>query len=126
MRRILKYIILSVIAVICHDVQEAADISMQQDFIMSNHHEVSFVSGSQRDAGNDCCLPRQISYTGISRLQSCTQNNVNFHKSHSHFIKSGRLMNTAVCCMILDESINTGASISDPSRILATLCKLTI
>lgn len=74
----------------------------------------------------DYCLPVRASIAGPVRIHSTSRRNVNVQRQNFEFVKSGRIINPGIRCLIQKTSINNNTSLTDPASRLLSLCKLII
>lgn len=117
MRGMLKYLILFIVSAVSW---EAADI---QDMPLEKA-ELSTICLSEADS--DFCLPARVSFSSPARIQTGTRRTDNIQRQSFEFVKSGKVINPAISCVILRTSVNGRSSLSDPARKLLCLGKLII
>ena len=77
-------------------------------------------------AESELCLARQISYTGLSRIQTSARRTSSYSRVHFEFAKSGKLINTGLRYFIQAKSILIHSSRIEPAHKLLYLGKLII
>lgn len=96
MKRFLKYLILSFVAVALCEASGVSDSSSSYDgvqySVIENLKSSSFLS----ETDDEDCLPRQISYAGSTRVQSSIRMTNNFHRNSFEFVKAGSVINLSV------------------------------
>lgn len=124
MKRVLKYLILFIVAVAFFEAPDRVDISEHcvQDKMIENVEISTFLS----ETDHDFCLPRQVSSSGLARLQSNTRRNDNIQRQSFEFVKSGKAINPNIIYFVQKITINTYSSLTDPAHLLACLGKLII
>ncbi len=77
-------------------------------------------------AESELCLARQISYTGLSRIQTSVRRTSSYSRVHFEFAKSGKLINAGLRYFIQAKSILIHSSRIEPAHKLLYLGKLII
>lgn len=127
MKRLIKYLILFVAAVVFLEASGSTDISFHNgeeacaDYIA----EYGF-STTLSETEHDICLPRQISSASHARVQSSSRRTVSTQRHHLEFVKTGRIINAGIRYFIQKNSINIHSSLTDPSENLTRLGRLII
>lgn len=127
MKRFLKYLIFSILAVALYKVSGESGVSssVPEPFSGSSIESVeltTFLSEPQ----NDFCLPRQITYSSPARLKSGSRRTENVLRQNVQFVKSGSVVNPSVRLLVQHYSTTSFSSLSDPSARLVRMRKFVI
>lgn len=93
-----------------------ADISIIEYSYQSNFSE----------SESEPCLPRQISFTNGSRVQSAARRSGGQQRNNLEFTKAGRIINTGLRYYIQNKSIIKYSTLTEPSNKLLSLGRLII
>ena len=126
MKSILKYLFLTIVTVLfwnCADSSISADPEdgrMTMSFSENEYHANISAPDSQ------LCLPRQVSYSNVQRVQSSSRRTNVVHRNNFEFIKSGKEINADLMYLIQKKSIIIHSSLIRPSNRLLSLGRLII
>ena len=75
---------------------------------------------------SELCLPRQVSYTSSSRVQTTARRTTGYSRDNIEFTKSGKIINAGLRYFIQTKSILIHSSLVEPAHKLLYLGKLII
>lgn len=75
---------------------------------------------------SELCLPRHVSYTSSSRVQTTARRTTGYSRDNVEFTKSGKIINAGLRYFIQTKSILIHSSLVEPAHKLLYLGKLII
>ena len=126
MKRWLKYLLPLMVAVAFWNCK---------DNVLSTVPEETFATQAICDAvcdniistsESELCLPRQVSYTSSSRVQTTARRKTGYSRDNVEFTKSGKIINAGLRYFIQTKSILIHSSLVEPAHKLLYLGKLII
>lgn len=125
MKRILKYLILFILALAFHKADVLIGFSSQSTDVRDGHIEYfeevrlsAFIFETEQDS----CIPRQVSFAYPNQIKCNSRRTDNSHRQNSEFIKSGKVVNPNVSYISHKQSTTTFSSFSNPAYLLSRLC----
>ena len=126
MKRLLKYLLLSLFALAFYD--DAREVTPYDLGIYSDglQNEQTFLTSRLSSPLSDICIPRQVSSVNSVRVQNTARRQDNFQRQHFECIKAGKVLNSSTRFVIQSISLFSYSSLSEPNRFLTRLCRLII
>ena len=126
MKRLLKYLFLVIVSVLFWN---SADYSISP--VSEDRQMAKCISDLEYHANisapdSQLCLPRQVSYSNVQRVQGSSRRTNVVHRNNFEFIKSGKEINADLRYLIQKKSIIIHSSLIRPSNRLLSLGRLII
>lgn len=127
MKNLLKYLLLSIVALAFH-MGAKADLFAHEDV-----QEYDCASGYTASLNvsitaptTDICIPRQVSTVTVPRLQSNSNRHETGHRQNYEVVKSGKTINSCLRYCVQKKSLIIHSSLMEPANKLVSLCRLII
>jgi hypothetical protein len=126
MRRLLKYLLLFVVAAaFCGGAgKDVAELSAQDIAAVSFDDQACRADLSPTDSQLN--LPRQTSLANTQRVQSSVRRSSGSQRNNVEFAKSGKIVNVTICYLAQIQLLIIHSTLIEPSRRLLCLGKLII
>ena len=129
MKKILKYLLLSLVALAFH-MGAKDDLSAHEDIQDYDYDYASAYTASLNVSitapTTDICLPRQVSTVSVPRLQSNSNRHETSHRQNHEVVKSGKTINSILRYVVQKQSLIIHSSLMEPANKLVSLCRLII
>ena len=126
MKTILKYLFLTIVAVMFWNCAGKSVPSVSEDDHMSMSINAASCQANVSTPDSHLCLPRQVSYSNVQRVQSSTRRSNSVHRSSFEFIKSGKEIHAGLRYLIQKKSLLVHSSLIEPANRLLYLSRLII
>lgn len=126
MKRMIKYLILFIVAAAFAEARDCADVSSVNEPFDISSVDSAEVSTYLSVADYDFSLPRQVSSAGMARVQGNTRRNDTVQRQNFEFVRAGKTVNPSIRYLVQKTSLNTFSSLTDPSFKLDYQGKLII
>lgn len=129
MKNWLKYILLSILALVMYDSAKADSSSTEYDHFSDIPAEyIQFLEQDSFQASprTIICPPRQVSSVGVPRVQNSGRRNDNSGRQNFEFIKAGRVTASGMNCISRNNSQIQYFSDMESGHILVRLCRFII
>ena len=127
MKHLLKYLLLSFIALALYNSAGDESYTHIEDFFEDIPGEEYILSTSEYTAPQgDFSQPRPVSTVNAPRVQSNGRNNETSHRQNVEFVKSGKTINTGVRFVAQKQSLSHYSSIMETDLKLISLCRFII
>ena len=127
MKNLLKYILLSILALVLYDTGEETQLSEQYKYVselqVESLLEIDTIESSSR---TDFYPPRQLSSMGVPRVQSTSRRNDSPSRHNFEYVKSGKIISSGVKFIAQNKSSIQHSSFMDPGHKLVSLCRFII
>ena len=125
MKKLLKYILLCVVALVFYNGARADSYS--EDISLADiQNEITAIDCFISSPQTDICVLRQVSTFTSVRLQSSSRRPNNFHHQNFECVKSGKIINAGIRYFVQRNTILTHSSLVEPSHTLIRLCRFII
>ena len=127
MKGILKYLLLSIVALAFH-MGAKGDLTAHdnvQDYDYASAYTAS-LNVSIATPTTDICIPRQVSTVTVPRLQSNSNRHETSHRQNHEVVKSGKTINSSLQYVVQKQSLILHSSLMEPANKLVSLCRLII
>lgn len=126
MKTVLKYLLPFVVAAAFIRGGDAPSTSTTAGYLenLVENTAAFFLDDSSSDS--HLWIPRQVSYSGPTRLQSGVRRTNTIQRNNLEVAKTGRIINVGVKYFIQKISIITQSSLTEPAHMLLSLGKLII
>ena len=126
MKNLLKYLLLSVIALAFYNCARGAYPCSQEE--VSESLPIEIIETDTYISSPDYALsvPRQVSFGSSVRLQSSSRRQDSSHRQNTECIKSGKVVNSSIRYVFLKQSLLSHSSLTEPSNTLTRLCRFII
>ena len=127
MKSLLKYLLLSIVALAFH-LGAKADLFAQED-VQEYDYASAYTTSldvSITSPKTDICIPRQVSTVTVPRLQSNSNRHETSHRQNHEVVKSGKTINSILRYVVQKKSLITHSTLMEPANKLVSLCRLII
>ena len=127
MKNLLKYLLLSIVALAFH-LGAKGDLFAHeevQDYDYASTYTTS-LNVSITTPKTDICIPRQVSTVTVPRLQSNSNRHETGQRQNYEVVKSGKTINTCLRYCVQKKSLIIHSSLMEPANKLVSLCRLII
>ena len=127
MKKLLKYLLLSIVALAFH-IGAKADLFAPED-IQEYDHASAYTTSlnvSITSPKTDICIPRQVSTVTVPRLQSNSNRHESSHRQNHEVVKSGKTINSILRYVVQKKSLIIHSTLMEPANKLVSLCRLII
>lgn len=126
MKNLLKYILISILALVFYDSAKDDSSSREYDLISELQMEHSleqetFVSSPR----TDICLPRQVSTLSVPRAQTSSRHDSS-NRNNSEFVKFSKTISSGCNYIAQNKYLIQYSSSMDPGHKLVSLCRFII
>jgi hypothetical protein len=126
MKRWLKYLLPLVVAVAFWNGKDNLLSTVPEEIISTQTICDAICDNVISTSKSELCLPRQVSYTSSSRVQTTARRTTGYSRDNVEFTKSGKIINAGLRYFIQTKSILIHSSLVEPARKLLYLGKLII
>lgn len=126
MKNLLKYLLLSIIALAFYDSARGAYPCGQET--VSANLPIEIIEADTYISSPDYALsvPRQVSFANSARLQSSSRRQDSTQRQNTECVKSGKVINSGIRFVALRQSLFSHSSLTEPSHTLTRLCRFII
>jgi hypothetical protein len=126
MKRWLKYLLPLVVAVAFWNGKDNLLSTVPEEIISTQTICDAICDNVISTSKSELCLPRQVSYTSSSRVQTTARRTTGYSRDNVEFTKSGKIINAGLRYFIQTKSILIHSSLVEPAHKLLYLGKLII
>jgi hypothetical protein len=126
MKRWLKYLLPLVVAVAFWNGKDNLLSTVPEEIISTQTICDAICDNVISTSESELCLPRQVSYTSSSRVQTTARRTTGYSRDNIEFTKSGKIINAGLRYFIQTKSILIHSSLVEPAHKLLYLGKLII
>ncbi len=126
MMRLLKYLFLAVVTVLFWSCADCPVSTVSEEGLMAMSFSEKEYNANISVPDSQLCLPRQVTYSNVHRVQNSTRRTNGTHRNNFEFIKSGKEINADLIYLIQRKSIIIHSSLIRPSNRLLYLGQLII
>ena len=126
MKRILKYLLPVVLAVVFWNCTDTPASSVPEEGLADFQLVEMSCHSSLSATESEFCPPRQVSFANSQRVQSAPRRTAGANRTNLEFTKSGKVINACLRYVIQRKSIIVHSSLIEPSHRLLYLGKLII
>ena len=127
MKKLLKYLLLSMVALVFHmSAGDAFSIHEDINSCPAARECSAALNISISSPTADICIPRQVSTVSVPRLQSNSSRHETSHRQNFEVVKSGKTINSSLCYVVQKRSLIIHSSHMEPANKLVRLCKFII
>ena len=126
MRSWLKYLLPLVVAVAFWNGKDNLLSTVPEEIISTQTICDAVCDNVISTSESELCLPRQVSYTSSSRVQTTARRTTGYSRDNVEFTKSGKIINAGLRYFIQTKSILIHSSLVEPAHKLLYLGKLII
>ena len=126
MKNLLKYLILSILALALYDGARGVTFCCADTSVCEVQDEIASIHSSISSKKTDICIPRQVSSVNSVRLQGNGRRYEHFQRHSFECVKSGKVLNSGVRYLTQIQSLISNSSHLEPSYTLIRLCRFII
>lgn len=126
MKNLLKYILISILALLFYDGGKDELSSRQREYISELQIEtLQDLDSFQSSQRSDVCPPRQVSTLSVPRVQTRSRHDSS-NRYNSEFVKFGRIVSSGCNYIAQNKALIQYSPSMDPGLKLVSLCRLII